>query len=81
VDAPPFRTGYMSLVLPVGTGEVATGRIIRESVVHALAAAGEWPVRVEIVTSQSVNDGQRKRWFVEYQTGPYGEVPQPARPD
>jgi hypothetical protein len=37
VDAPPFRTGYMSLVLPVETGEVETGRIIRESVVHALA--------------------------------------------
>jgi hypothetical protein len=74
VDAPPFRTGYMSLVLPVGTGEVETGRIIRESVVHALAAAGEWPVRVEIVTSNRYNDGQTKRWFVEYETGPYGEV-------
>jgi len=63
VDAPP----YMSLVLPVETGEVETGRIIRESVVRALAAAGKWPVRVEIVTSNRYDDGQTKRWFVEYE--------------
>jgi len=55
----------MSLVLPVETGEVETGRIIRESVVRALAAAGKWPVRVEIVTSNRYDDGQTKRWFVE----------------
>jgi hypothetical protein len=74
VNAHPFRTGYMSLVLPVETGEVEIGRIIRESVVHALAAAGEWPVRVEIVTSSRYNDGHTKRWFIEYETGSYGEV-------
>jgi len=61
VDAPP----YMSLVLPVETGEVETGRIIRESVVRALAATRKWPVRVEIVTSNRYDDGQTKRWFVE----------------
>jgi hypothetical protein len=64
----------MSLVLPVETDEVEIGHIIRESVVHALAAAGEWPVRVEIVTRNRYNDGQTRRWFVEYETGPYGEV-------
>jgi hypothetical protein len=74
VHAPPFRTGYMSLVLPVETDEVEIGHIIRESVVHALAVAGEWPVRVEIVTSNRYDDGQTKRWFVEYETGPYGQV-------
>ena len=46
-------------------------------VVDALAAAGEWPTRVKIVSSQRANDGPMKRWFVEYETGPHGEVIDP----
>ena len=49
-------------------------RVIRESVIRALAAAGEWPIRVDVVTSKGSDDGRTKRWFVEYETGPYGQV-------
>jgi hypothetical protein len=47
---------------------------IRNMVIDALAATGEWPVRVHIVTSKIVDDGDMKRWFVEYETGPMGEA-------
>src|SRR6267142_4781004 len=73
-DRPAFRTGYMSILLPVETGEGEVRRVIRESVIRALAAAGEWPIRVDVVTSKGSDDGQTKRWFVEYETGPYGQV-------
>jgi hypothetical protein len=73
-DPPAFRTGYIPLILPSGTGEQELRRIIRESVIRALAATGEWPVRINVVTSKRSDDGQTKRWFVEYETGPYGEV-------
>jgi hypothetical protein len=43
-------------------------------VVDALAAACEWPTRVKIVSSRCANDGPMKRWFVEYETAPDGEV-------
>ena len=73
-DPPAFRTGYMSILLPVETGEGEVRRVIRESVIRALAAAGEWPIRVDVVTSTGSDDGRTKRWFVEYDTGPYGQV-------
>jgi len=73
-EPPAFRTGYMSVLLPVETGEGEVRRVIRESVIRALAAAGEWPIRVDVVTSKGSDDGRTKRWFVEYETGPYGEV-------
>ena len=73
-DPPAFRTGYMSILLPVETGEGEVRRVIRESVIRALAAAGEWPIRVDVVTSTGSDDGQTKRWFVEYETGPYGQA-------
>ena len=38
------------------------------------AATGEWPIRVDVVTSNGPDDGKTKRWFVEYETGPYGQV-------
>jgi hypothetical protein len=79
-DPPAFRTGYMSIRLPVETGEGEIRRIIRESVIRALAATGEWPIRVDVVTSTR-SDGQTKRWFVEYETGPYGQaIDQPDEP-
>jgi hypothetical protein len=74
IHTPLFRTGYMSILLPVETGEGEVRRIIRESVIHALAATGEWPVRVYVVTSKGSDDRQTKRWFVEYETGPHGQV-------
>ena len=73
-DPPAFRTGYMSILLPVEPGEGEVRRVIRESVIRALAAAGEWPIRVDVVTSTGSDDGRTKRWFVEYETGPYGQV-------
>ena len=73
-DRPAFRTGYMSILLPVETGEGEVRRVIRESVIRALAATGEWPILVHVVTSNRSDDGQTKRWFVEYETGPYGQV-------
>jgi len=80
-DSPAFRTGYMSLLLPSSTGEQQLRRNIRERVIHALAATGEWPVRIVIVTSQRVDDESMRLWFVEYETGPYGEViDQPDEP-
>ncbi|MCW2623931.1 hypothetical protein [Mycobacterium sp.] len=81
-EPPAWRTGYMSVLLPVETGEGEVRRVIRESVIRALAAAGEWPIRVHVVTSKGSDDGRTKRWFVEYETGPYGEViDQPDQPD
>jgi len=80
-DPPAFRTGYMSILLPVATGEDEVRRIIRESVIRALAATGEWPIRVDVVTSTGSDHGQTKRCFVEYETGPYGqEIDQPDEP-
>ena len=74
IRTPLFRTGYISILLPVETGEGEVRHIIRESVIHALAATGEWPIRVEVVTSTGSDDGQTKRWLVEYETGPYGQA-------
>jgi hypothetical protein len=80
-EPPAFRTGYMSVLLPVETGEGEVRRVIRESVIRALAASGEWPIRVDVVTSTGSDDGQTKRWFVEYETGPYGQaIDQPDEP-
>ena len=79
-DRPAFRTGYMSILLPVETGEGEVRRVIRESVIRALAATGEWPIRVSCNSNRS-DDGQTKRWFVEYKTRPYGQViDQPDEP-
>jgi hypothetical protein len=80
-DRPAFRTGYMSLLLPAETGEGEARRLIREGVIRALAATDEWPIRIDVVTSKRSDDGHTKRWFVEYETGPYGEViAQPDQP-
>ena len=74
IHTPLFRTGYTSILLPVETGEGEVRHIVRESVIRALAATGEWPIRVDVVTSTGSDDKQTKRWCVEYQTGPYGQV-------
>jgi hypothetical protein len=80
-DSPGFRIGSMSVLLPAETGEGEVRRLIRESVIRALAATGEWPVRIHVVVSKRSDDGQTKRWFVEYETGPYGQaIDQPDEP-
>jgi hypothetical protein len=80
-DSPGFRIGSMSVLLPAETGEGEVRRLIRESVIRALAATGEWLVRIHVVTSTGSDDGQTKRWFVEYETGPYGQaIDQPDEP-
>jgi len=39
------------------------------------------PMRVDVVTRTVSDDGQTKRWFVEYETGPYGQaIDQPDEP-
>ena len=73
-DRPAFGTDYMSLLLPPETGEGEVRRLIRESVIRALAATDEWPIRIDVVTSMRADDGHTRRWFVEYETGPYEEV-------
>ena len=72
-NSPAFRTGYMSLLLPSSTGDLEVRSAIRNMVSDALAATGEWPARLRIVTSKLVDDGDMKR-FVEYETGPAGEA-------
>ena len=80
-ESPAFRTGYMSLLLPSSTGDLEVRSSIRNMVIDALAATGEWPIRVGVVTSTGSDDGQTKRWFVEYETGPYGQgIDQPDEP-
>jgi hypothetical protein len=73
-DSSAFRTGYISLLLPASTGNLELRTTIRNLVIDALAATGEWPVRLTIVTSKLVDSGDMKRWFVEYETGAMGEA-------
>jgi len=80
-ESPAFRTGYMSLLLPSRTGDLEVRNSIRNMVIDALAATGEWPIRVDVVTSTGSDDGHTKRWFVEYETGPHGRgIDQPDEP-
>ena len=69
-----FRSGYLSVLLPASTPEHRVRALLRQKVVDALAATNEWPTHMKVVTSQRVSDGPLKRWFVEYDTGPYGET-------
>ena len=73
-DRRAFRTDYMSLLLPAETGEGEVRRLIRESVIRALAATDEWPIRIDVVTSMRSDGEHTRRWFLEYETGPYEEV-------
>src|SRR4026209_2511193 len=59
-ESPAFRTGYMSLLLPSNTGDLQVHSSIRNMVIDALAATGEWPIRVDVVTSTGSDDGQTK---------------------
>ena len=74
---PSFRCGYLSVLLPASTPDSRVRPLVRQLVVDALAATGEWPISVRIVSSQGVSGGRMKRWFVEYETGPHGEIADP----
>ena len=78
-DPPGFRTGHLSVLLPASTPEHKLRSLVRRMVVDALAATGEWPIRVKIVSGQP-GKGAMKRWFVEYETGPRGEDLDPPDP-
>jgi hypothetical protein len=69
-DPPAFRTGYMSILLPEETGEGEVRRIIRESVIRALAATGEWPIRVDVVTSTGSDTDRRNGGLLSTRPGP-----------
>ena len=73
-DSPRFRTGNMSVLLPASTPEHKVRSLVRRLVVDALAATGEWPVRVRIISNHQAGESSMKRWFVEYETGPHGET-------
>jgi hypothetical protein len=75
-DPPPLRTGRLSVLLPASTPEHRIRSMVRQVVVDGLAATGEWPTRVKIVSSQPTG-ASVKRWFVEYETGSHGEVLDP----
>ena len=45
-DSPPFRTGYLSVLLPVRGRDQLLRRTIRKTVIAALGATGERAVRV-----------------------------------
>lgn len=79
-DSPAFRTGYLSVLLPSSTPEHRVQALLRQKVVDALAATNEWPTHMRVVSSQRVSDGPMRRWFVEYDTGPYGETLDEANP-
>jgi len=78
-EPPSFRTGHLSLLLPASTPEHKLRSLVRKMVAEALAATGEWPTLVRIISSQG-GEGSMKRWFVEYETGPHGVVLDPPDP-
>jgi DNA invertase Pin-like site-specific DNA recombinase len=73
-DSPAFRTGQLSVLLPASTPEHRVRALLRQKVVDVLAATHEWPAHMRVVSSRRVSDGPMRRWFVEYDTGPYGET-------
>ena len=62
----------MSLLLPAETGEGEVRRLIRETVIRALHATDEWPIRIDVVTSQRSDDGHTKRWLLSTRPGRMG---------
>jgi len=73
----PFRIGYLSVLLPADTSQTRVRSMLRQKVIEALEAAGEWPSRITIVTSTRQVSGSMTRWLVEYETGPHGESRDP----
>jgi len=76
-ERPPFRIGYLSVLLPADTSQKRVRSMLRQKVIEALEATGEWPSRITIVTSTRQVSGSMTRWFIEYETGPHGESRDP----
>ena len=77
-ERPPFRIGYLSVLLPADTSETHVRSMLRQKVIEAFESTSEWPSRITIVTSQRQVSGSMTRWFVEYETGPHGEIRDPS---
>jgi hypothetical protein len=77
-ERPPFSIGYLSVLLPADTSETQVRSMLRQKVIEALQPTGEWPSRMTVVTSQRQVSGSMTRWFVEYETGPHGEMRDPS---
>jgi hypothetical protein len=69
-ESPPFRSGHISVLLPIGTPDHEVPLLVRRLVVDALAVKGEWPtrIRIRIVASHPADEDGMKRWFAEYET-------------
>ena len=76
-ERPPFRIGYLSVLLPADTSQKRVRSMLRQKVIEALEATSEWPSRITIVTNTRQVSGSMTRWFVEYETGPHGESRDP----
>ena len=68
---PGYRIGYLSLLLPGDTAEEAVPTLIRPLVVKVLAATAEWPAQITVITNTRMHNIGMRRWFVEYETGPW----------
>jgi hypothetical protein len=77
-ERPPFPIGYLSVLLPADTSETQVRSMLRQKVIEAFESTSEWPSRITIVTSQRQVSGSMTRWFVEYETGPHGEIRDPS---
>jgi hypothetical protein len=77
-ERPPFRIGYLSVLLPADTSGTQVRSMLRQKVIEAFESTSEWPSRITIVTSQRQVSGSMTRWFVEYETGPHGEIRDPS---
>ena len=76
INLPKVYEGRVTLI--VGQSTQATNpdlnQLLASQRLSQTYATGEWPILVHVVTSNRSDDGQTKRWFVEYETGPYGQV-------
>lgn len=76
---PAHRVGYLPLLLPTDAPADQVPSLIRRLVAEQLAASGEIPRRVTVVTSSRVRDETQRRWFVEYETEPAARTPEASR--
>ena len=68
------------MLLPACTPEDDLPILIRELVIHALAAYDEWPARVEIVTNQRVKDDAAAAVVRRVRDRPSGRGAEPRGP-
>jgi hypothetical protein len=59
---PRFRTGYLSLLLPAASPERDVAALIRRLVIEALAASGDWPARIDVITNKRTQPAAGAEW-------------------